>query len=414
MGLLPPVHPDVREDRDGRARRASSRTRSRTPRSARASKRTTPTSTPTTSRSSSSTFQDDLPSEHTGQDFPQDPTRAAAPGDRGGVQSRGTASAPGLPAPEQDLRRPRHRGQRAVDGVRQPRRRLGDRRGVHARPVDRREEARTATTSRTRRARTSSPASATRCRSPTGERRPEVLDGAARRMNTLEHALPRHVRHRVHDRAGPLWILQTRVGKRTAFGEWVMAHDMLEEGLIDEDEALLRVDAEPARGAVQAQGRRQAARRRSRPGSTPRPGAATGAGRVHRRRGRSDVGRGGGARHPRAPRDHPRRLPRHDRGAGHPDERRAVPTRTQRSSPAARASRPSAAPTRSSSTRGRSAFNAGGDTVAEGDSITIDGFTGDVSTWASSRCEESLLETARQGDADGPTSSRSGERSSGS
>jgi pyruvate, orthophosphate dikinase len=42
---------------------------------------------------------------------------------------------------------------------------------------------------------------------------------------------------------GVLWILQTRVGKRTAFAEWVMAHDMVEEGLIDEDEALLRVDA---------------------------------------------------------------------------------------------------------------------------------------------------------------------------
>ncbi len=42
---------------------------------------------------------------------------------------------------------------------------------------------------------------------------------------------------------GKLWILQTRVGKRTAFAEWIMAYDMLEEGLIDEDTALLRVDA---------------------------------------------------------------------------------------------------------------------------------------------------------------------------
>jgi pyruvate,orthophosphate dikinase len=42
---------------------------------------------------------------------------------------------------------------------------------------------------------------------------------------------------------GRLWILQTRVGKRTASAEWVMAYDMLEEGLIDEDTALLRVDA---------------------------------------------------------------------------------------------------------------------------------------------------------------------------
>ena len=30
-----------------------------------------------------------------------------------------------------------------------------------------------------------------------------------------------------------LWILQVRVGKRTAFAEWVMAYDMLGEQLID-------------------------------------------------------------------------------------------------------------------------------------------------------------------------------------
>ncbi|MGH2680253.1 MAG: pyruvate, phosphate dikinase [Actinomycetota bacterium] len=40
-----------------------------------------------------------------------------------------------------------------------------------------------------------------------------------------------------------LWILQVRVGKRTAFAEWVMAHDMLAEDLVDADTALLRVDA---------------------------------------------------------------------------------------------------------------------------------------------------------------------------
>jgi pyruvate,orthophosphate dikinase len=39
-----------------------------------------------------------------------------------------------------------------------------------------------------------------------------------------------------------LWFLQTRVGKRTAFAEWVIAHDMREEGLISKDEALLRLD----------------------------------------------------------------------------------------------------------------------------------------------------------------------------
>ena len=42
---------------------------------------------------------------------------------------------------------------------------------------------------------------------------------------------------------GKLWLLQTRIGKRTAFAEWIMAHDMPAEGLIDVDTALLRLDA---------------------------------------------------------------------------------------------------------------------------------------------------------------------------
>jgi pyruvate,orthophosphate dikinase len=42
---------------------------------------------------------------------------------------------------------------------------------------------------------------------------------------------------------GKLWLLQTRIGKRTAFAEWIMAHDMRDEGLIDVDTAMLRLDA---------------------------------------------------------------------------------------------------------------------------------------------------------------------------
>jgi pyruvate, orthophosphate dikinase len=42
---------------------------------------------------------------------------------------------------------------------------------------------------------------------------------------------------------GKLWLLQTRIGKRTAFAEWIMALDMLGDELIDVDEALLRLDA---------------------------------------------------------------------------------------------------------------------------------------------------------------------------
>jgi pyruvate,orthophosphate dikinase len=40
-----------------------------------------------------------------------------------------------------------------------------------------------------------------------------------------------------------LWFLQTRIGKRTAFAEWVMAFDMVDEDVISRDEGLLRLDA---------------------------------------------------------------------------------------------------------------------------------------------------------------------------
>src|SRR5919109_1245703 len=74
---------------------------------------------------------------------------------------------------------------------------------------------------------------------------------------------------------GKLWILQTRIGKRTALAEWVMAFDMLNEGLIDEDTALLRVDAnrleELFKRRVKADGTRPIAK-----GLNASPGAAVG------------------------------------------------------------------------------------------------------------------------------------------
>ena len=57
-----------------------------------------------------------------------------------------------------------------------------------------------------------------------------TLEGHYRDMCDIEFTIEK----------GRLWILQTRVGKRTAVAEWAMAYDMLNEGLIDEDEALLR------------------------------------------------------------------------------------------------------------------------------------------------------------------------------
>jgi hypothetical protein len=63
---------------------------------------------------------------------------------------------------------------------------------------------------------------------------------------------------------GRLWILQTRVGKRTAFGEWVMANDMLTEGPDRRGHRGAARRREPAGGAVQAPGSRPTGRARSR------------------------------------------------------------------------------------------------------------------------------------------------------
>jgi hypothetical protein len=71
--------------------------------------------------------------EHTGSEFPQDP-RAARPGRSARSSTPGTPSAPCSTAARSASRRPRHRGQRAGDGLRQPRPRLGHRRGLHPRP----------------------------------------------------------------------------------------------------------------------------------------------------------------------------------------------------------------------------------------------------------------------------------------
>jgi pyruvate,orthophosphate dikinase len=60
----------------------------------------------------------------------------------------------------------------------------------------------------------------------------DILEKHYRDMCDIEFTIER----------GKLWFLQTRVGKRTAFAEWVIASDMVSEGLISLDEGLLRLD----------------------------------------------------------------------------------------------------------------------------------------------------------------------------
>ena len=152
----------------------------------------------------------------------------------------------------EDRRRPRHRGQRADDGVRQQGRRLRHRRRVHAQPGDRREPRRTATSSRTRRAKTSWPASAPPSRST---RWPTSSPSATQQLLGVHGARSSSHYRDMCDieftiEQGRLFLLQTRVGKRTAAAALRMAVEMESEGLIDKREAVLRVAARAARPAA--------------------------------------------------------------------------------------------------------------------------------------------------------------------
>jgi pyruvate,orthophosphate dikinase len=59
-----------------------------------------------------------------------------------------------------------------------------------------------------------------------------TLDHHYRDMQDLEFTIQK----------GKLWMLQTRVGKRTAFAAFKIAVDMVREGIIGKDEALMRLD----------------------------------------------------------------------------------------------------------------------------------------------------------------------------
>ncbi|GIV00592.1 MAG: hypothetical protein KatS3mg014_2207 [Actinomycetota bacterium] len=193
---------------------------------------------------------------------------------------------------------------------------------------------------------------------------------------------------------GKLWILQTRVGKRTAFAEWIMAYDMLEEGLIDEDTALLRVDAnrleELFKRRVRADGATPIAK-----GLNASPGAATGRVVFSADDAEAWAARGERVilvRRETTPDDYHGMIVSQGilTSAGGTNSHAAVVARGE-GIPAV-----CGADAVKIDLASRS-FNANGTVVREGDVITIDGFTGNVYV-GELALEESVLERAREGD----------------
>ncbi|OFW78590.1 MAG: pyruvate, phosphate dikinase [Actinobacteria bacterium RBG_19FT_COMBO_70_19] len=195
---------------------------------------------------------------------------------------------------------------------------------------------------------------------------------------------------------GRLWILQTRIGKRTAFGEWVMAYEMLEEGLVDADTALLRVDAnrleELFKRTVKAEGATPIAT-----GLNASPGAATG--KVVFSADEAEAWAKGGervilVRRETTPDDYHGMIAAQGilTSAGGTNSHAAVVARGE-GIPAVCGADGIKLDMASKT------FSANGTKVAEGDVVTIDGFTGNVYV-GELPLEDSLLEKARGGDAE--------------
>jgi pyruvate,orthophosphate dikinase len=211
-----------------------------------------------------------------------------------------------------------------------------------------------------------------------------TLEGHYRDMCDIEFTIEK----------GKLWILQTRIGKRTAFAEWVMACDMLDEGLVDEDTALLRVDAnrleELFKRRVKADGAEPIAK-----GLNASPGAATGEvvftaddAEARAREGAKVIL----VRRETTPDDYHGMIASQGilTSAGGTNSHAAVVARGE-GIPAV-----CGADAIKIDFASR-AFSANGTSAKEGDVVTIDGFTGNVFV-GELPLEDSVLEKARSGD----------------
>jgi pyruvate,orthophosphate dikinase len=193
-----------------------------------------------------------------------------------------------------------------------------------------------------------------------------------------------------------LWILQTRVGKRTAFGEWVMAYDMLEEGLIDQDEALGRVDADRLEELFKRVIAASVDEQPIAQGLNASPGAATGRVVFSADEAQQWAERGERVilvRRETTPDDYHGMIAAQGilTSAGGTNSHAAVVARGE-GIPAV-----CGADAIKLNVRART-FSAKSVTVSEGDVVTIDGFTGRVFL-GELPLEESVLEKARSGEA---------------
>ena len=120
---------------------------------------------------------------------------------------------------------------------------------------------------------------------------------------------------------GKLWMLQTRVGKRTAAAAFRIAMQLVDQGLIDEDEAVRRVSGEELARLMFPRFDTSGKVTKIATGVSASPGAAVG--KVVFDSARAvELAASGREGDPGPPRDQPGRPARHDRRPGHPDQPR--------------------------------------------------------------------------------------------
>ena len=254
--------------------------------------------------------------------LPAGPARAARAGDARGLRLVEHRARRPLPPPGAHRRGHGYGGQRAGDGLRQPRRRLGLRRRLHPRPGVREP-------GRVRRLPAERPGRGRRRRAsatPSRWRTWSEIDKASHdELLTIMDTLEKHYRDMCDIEftveRGKLWMLQTRVGKRTPQAAFRIGRHMTDEGLIDTDESLRRVTGAQLAQLMFPRFDEKAERTLHREGHErlPRCRRRQGGLRLrHRRR----VGRARRGRDPGPQGDQPRRPARHGRRQGHPDQPR--------------------------------------------------------------------------------------------
>ena len=273
----------------------------------------------------------EMVAQDTGKPFPQDPNEQLWGAIGAVFGSMDEPSRHHLSPAARHPRRVGHRGERAGHGLRQHGRRLRHRRVLHPRPVHRREHVLRRIpgerAGRGRGGRHPHAAAGVQDAAPSRARRrwKQVMPEAYAELMRVRETLEQHY-HDMQDleftvQQKKLYMLQTRNGKRTTAASLRMAVDMAREGLIDQDEAVRRVNPSSLDQLLHPTLDPKAPRTLLGKGLPASPGAASGAVvfNADEAESRAAEGRGGD---PGARRNQPRGYPRHARRPRHPDHAR--------------------------------------------------------------------------------------------